>query len=96
METIDAKNIHGTATAYVTNSDINMMNSAWFTVPGHTSKPSTKESFTTMNGDSNTLKGSSIDYSPMPNDLFIKIYMSSLGLLGLYIFLKMVLRKRLM
>jgi hypothetical protein len=33
------------------------------------------------------------DYSQMPNDTFLKIYYSSLGLLGLYIFLKMMEKK---
>jgi len=107
METIDANNKHGVATAFVTNSDIDMMNSAWFASPGQTSKPSTKESFMTLqaasaptptpasDSSSSNLKGSPIDYSRMPNDYFIKIYLSSLGLLGLYIFLKMMLRRRL-
>ena len=33
------------------------------------------------------------DYSKMPDDTFLKIYYSSLGLLGLYMFLKLVERK---
>jgi len=71
--------------------------------------PNSSESFTTMyksaspfSGTSSliepkTLQGSTINinYSAMPDDFFIKLYLSSLGLLGLYIFLKMVLRKRL-
>jgi hypothetical protein len=85
METINAKNQKSTDVGFVTNDDINNMNPAWF--PGNT-KPSTKESFGTMN----ELRGA--DYSQMPNDVFIKIYFSSLGLLGLYIFLKMILRKK--
>ena len=104
METIDASNNSSTATAYVNNSDIDAMNNSWFSAPGQSSKPDTSESFTTMSGNSGnsssyiepkTLKGSPIDYSSMPNDFFIKIYMTSLGLLGLYIFLKMILRRRL-
>ena len=42
----------------------------------------------------NTLKGANIDYSKMPDDFFIKIYFSAIGLLGFYIFLKILLRKR--
>jgi hypothetical protein len=34
------------------------------------------------------------DYSNMPDDVFLKIYYSSLGLLGLYIFLKMLEKKK--
>ena len=33
------------------------------------------------------------DYSKMPDDTFLKIYYSSLGLLGLYMFLKLLERK---
>jgi hypothetical protein len=106
METVDVNNNHSTGTGYVSNVDIKMMNSAWFAAPGQTSKPDTTdpedsdESFATMHSNSSilepkTLQGSKIDYSRMPNDFFIKIYLSSLGLLGLYIFLKMMLRKRL-
>ena len=32
------------------------------------------------------------DYSKMPDDMFLKIYYSSLGLLGLYMFLKLIER----
>jgi hypothetical protein len=105
MQTIDVNNIKSTATAYVTNSDIELMNPSWFVVPGFTKKPDTSEpedeseSFTTMYSNSSlnkpaTLKGSSVDYSAMPNDFFIKIYLSSLGLLGLYIFFKMIINRR--
>ena len=34
------------------------------------------------------------DYSKMPDDMFLKIYYSSLGLLGLYIFLKLLERRK--
>ena len=34
------------------------------------------------------------DYSKMPDDTFLKIYYSSLGLLGLYIFLKLLERRK--
>lgn len=34
------------------------------------------------------------DYSKMPDDTFLKIYYSSLGLLGLYIFLKLMERRK--
>ena len=44
--------------------------------------------------DRSSLGASKVDYSRMPNDLFIKIYYSALGLLGIYIFLKMMLRRR--
>jgi hypothetical protein len=34
------------------------------------------------------------DYSKMPDDVFLKIYYSSLGLLGLYIFLRLLERRK--
>ena len=36
----------------------------------------------------------SIDYSNMPNDIVIKFYFSILGLLGMYILLRLMLRKK--
>jgi hypothetical protein len=107
METVDVNNVHNKSTGYVTNTDIDVMNPSWFVVPGFTSKPDTSkkppeksESFTTMHANSTllgpkTLKGSRIDYGAMPKDFFIKIYLSSLGLLGLYFFMKMAMKRRL-
>jgi hypothetical protein len=37
---------------------------------------------------------SNIDYSKMPNDIIIKFYYSALGLLGLYILLRLMYRRR--
>ena len=99
METIDEKNIRSSATAYVTNSDIELMNKSWFTInpKPDTTKKTSDEEFSTIHSNSSLINesGTPINYSNMPNDLFIKIYYSSLGLLGFYIFLKMMLRKRL-
>lgn len=99
LETVDSNNVSSVATAYVSNTDIENMNPDWFSAPGQTSKPKI-ESFATMGSQSSllgpkTLQGSKIDYSRMPDDFFVKIYLSSLGLLGLYIFLKTMLRRRL-
>jgi hypothetical protein len=97
METIDENNKRGYATAYVTNDDIELMRSGWF--PGG-NKPNTDEpedeEFTTMRAPSSLIndKGTPINYSKMPNDFLNKIYFTSLGLIGLYIFLKIMLRKR--
>ena len=106
METIDAKNVKSSATAYVTNTDIQMMNNSWFTISPKpdTSEPEkdnsgtdTTQGFTTMQSTSSLIneKGTAVNYSKMPNDFIIKLYYTSLGLLGLYIFLKMMLRHRL-
>ena len=99
METIDTKNRRKTASAYVTNTDIQMMNKDWFP---NGIKPNTKESsneddgFKTMQAETSLINenGTEINYSKMPNDFIVKLYYTSLGLLGLYIFLKMMLRHR--
>jgi hypothetical protein len=98
LDTINSNDVHKVVTAYVTNKDIEVMNSAWFTVPGNP-KPSREqlkeldESFCNRS-DVSSLGATRVDYSRMPNDLLIKFYYTSLGLLGIYIFLKMMLRKR--
>jgi hypothetical protein len=88
METIDVNNNVGTETAFVTVTDINSMNPCWFM---DKKNPATKakcsESFS-------TLQGSKVDYSKMPDDLLVKVYYSSLGLLGLYILMKMFEKKK--
>lgn len=112
METIDTNDKKETKTAYVTNTDIMVMNPKWFpsgvrpdtTEPENDSDSDSTQSmfsgFCTMQNatssliEPKTLKGANIDYSKMPDDFFIKIYFSALGLLGFYIFLKMLLRKR--
>jgi hypothetical protein len=99
METIDAKNNIGSASAYVTNTDIQLMNDAWFTIspkPDTTEPKDEDEAFKTIQAETSLIneKGTEINYSKMPNDFIIKLYYTSLGLLGLYIFLKMMLRHR--
>jgi hypothetical protein len=86
METIDTNNISGQKSRFVTVDDINAMDKDWFP---NKNKPAiikknekVKEKFT-------TLSDTNIDYSKMPNDILVKIYYSAIGLLGLYIFLRM-------
>lgn len=108
MPTRDANDVEGVATAYVTNKDIIPMNPKWFSVPGNP-KPSdeelkeidheTTEEFTGMKSNSSlteskTLKGTKVDYSKLPDNLLIKFYISSLGLLGIYILLKILFKKQ--
>ena len=92
METIDVNNIRGTDSQFVTVNDINNMDKDWFpnkTKPVIRSKPTPKkETFTTLGGSA-----SAVDYSKMPDDLLVKVYFSALGLLGIYIFLKMFQKK---
>jgi hypothetical protein len=89
---------------YITNSDISVMPTSWFSggVPPKSSydlrEPNAKkkETFRPMKADEDNLKGTSlnIDYSKMPNDVVIRFYYSMLGLLGLYLLLRLTLRKK--
>jgi hypothetical protein len=105
MKTIDSNDRSGSETAYVLNKDIELMNPAWFDLPGHP-KPGREqlkelepeeENFTLMNSssslkESKTLNGSTIDYSKMPDDILIKFYYSCLGLLCLYFLFKILMK----
>jgi hypothetical protein len=91
---------------YVINSDIDIMPNSWFpSIDGlrkndyDLSSPEKDESFINKN-DNTFLKSkiqsqsSTIDYSKMPNDYIIRFYYSMLGLLGLYILLRLMLKKK--
>jgi hypothetical protein len=109
MEVIDAKtNKKSMESQYLTNEDISIMPERWFpsSAPQSsydlTEKEDEDESFCNMHGSTAncgpaahgpTLKKKE-DYSKMPNDIFIKIYYSMLGLLGIYILLKLMLKKK--
>jgi hypothetical protein len=88
METRDVNNNVSTETAFVTVTDINAMNPCWFrNKKNPVTKAKCSESFS-------TLQGSKVDYSKMPDDFLVKVYYSSLGLLGLYILMKMFEKKK--
>lgn len=93
METIDVNNIKSPKTAFVTIDDINSMDKDWFF---NKTKPTIrklvkKENFTSLG--STSLGSTSIDYSKIPDDIIVKLYFSAIGLLGIYIFLKMFQKK---
>jgi len=105
MPTIDATtNAQGTATRYLINSDISLMPNSWFSdgVPPKSSydlkndiSGNAPEQFTSkVDAYSTKLQGSHIDYSKMPNDVVIRFYYSVLGLLGLYILLRLMMGKK--
>ena len=94
METIDTNNVYGVGQGYITDTDLDVMNPEWFkygSKDSYTRIKAKKEGFEGMYKDNNQL---TLDYSQMPKDLLIKFYITSLGLLGLYIFLKMFLKKK--
>jgi hypothetical protein len=97
METIDENNVKSIKSAFVTVDDINTMSSDWFIdgkKPTTTKPTTTTEKFTTLKGSPiNNNNLNLIDYSKMPDDILVKVYYSSLGLLGLYILLRLFQRK---
>ena len=76
-------------THHVLDVDINSMNSEWFSPQNP--KPSVSEGFSTWAAAE---KQAQKNISDMPSDPIIKLWYGSLGLLGLYIFLKLFMRKR--
>jgi hypothetical protein len=88
MDTRDVNNNGSTETAFVTVTDINAMNPCWFRDKKNpVTNAKCSEAFSTF-------QDSKVDYSKMPDDLLIKVYYSSLGLLGLYILMKMFEKKK--
>ena len=83
------------------DDDISIMPEDWFPqVAGQRqSDYNLDDGFCTMHDQTAKLKsngGGSAerDYSKMPNDVLIKFYYSMLGLLGIYILLKMMMKKK--
>lgn len=106
LPTMDVNDNPGTDTRFVTNADITVLPSSWFSggvPPKSNYNLKDPESFINMsesdgivgaNSNEPTLKGSKIDYSKMPDDVVIKFYYSMLGLLGLYMLMRLMLRKK--
>jgi len=82
MEVVSTNNVSSKDTQYLAVADIQNMNPCWFL---NRKNPITnrrcKEAF------------SKIEKGKMPSDMVIQIYYSSLGLLGLYILMKLVIVK---
>jgi hypothetical protein len=96
METIDVNNIKSLNTAYVTTNDIANMNAKWFPdgKKPEIKKQDDKKQDDKKTDDKNTKEGFTrrnipSDYGTMPNDVFVKLYYSSLTLLLLYILVKL-------
>lgn len=80
MEVIDTNNVSSTDTQYIATADLQNMNPCWFTDGKNpiTNAPCT-EAFSKIEK-----KGK------MPSDILVQLYYSSLGLLGLYLLMKIV------
>ena len=104
METIDNNGRKKLESGYVINSDIDIMPDSWFPNSNGLRKRdydlnyTVDESFTTKGNNTipqkNNIDKKTIDYSKMPNDYIIRFYYSMLGLLGLYILLRLMLKKK--
>ena len=92
MPTMSVTNNPGYDNRYVTNIDISNMPSSWFSngvAPKGSYDLREPEGFC----NHSDIQGAKVDYSKMPNDIVIRFYYSTLGLLGLYILLRLMLRK---
>jgi hypothetical protein len=94
METIDVNNVKSLKTAFVTTNDIANMNSKWFPdekkpeiKTSEIKKSEIKKSEIKKEGFTSRIMPA--DYGAMPNDVFVKLYYSSLTLLLLYILVKL-------
>ena len=90
MPTIDSNNVHSTDTQFLAVPDIRSMNACWFP---DGKNPETgqncSETFQNIDGDKQKKKTAN-----MPDDLLIQLFYGSMGLLGLYILMKLVTKKQ--
>jgi hypothetical protein len=93
MEVVDSSNKSSIDARYITNEDISVMPADWFPSSNPLSSYDldiqAKEPFCNTNKDTKNK-----DFSKMPDDIGIKIYYSMLGLLGIYILLRLMLKKK--
>jgi hypothetical protein len=86
MPTRDSNNIDSTEAAFVTTADIQNMNACWFPDGKNPiSGQKCSESFSNYNKMDKRDK--------MPDDFLIQLYYGSLGLLGLYLLMRIVTKK---
>jgi len=86
MEVIDTNNVSTQETAYLINTDIQDMNPCWFTNNTNPiTKTKCKESFATV-------KQSACSNTKEVQDVYTQLYYGSLGLIGLYIFMKLTMK----
>lgn len=91
MEVIDTNNVPSQESAYLINTDIQAMNPCWFT---NNTNPITnikcKESFATVEQSTNL--NSCSKSKKKVKDLYVELYYGSLGLIGLYLFMKLIMK----
>lgn len=88
LETIDVNNIKGKQKGYISNTDLEVMNACWFP---NKRNPITgarcSEGFRPLLSPTSA---ADVALDKMPDDTLIKIYYSSLGILGLYILFRLM------
>ena len=90
METIDESNMKTYKGAYLTETDLRKMNPCWFKEENGQRKNPVTGRICTIRDGFTTEKKSIAD---MPDDTLIKIYYTSIGLLLLYMFTKILMKK---
>ena len=85
LETISSNGVKSNEQAgYITDIDLQTMNECWFPNKiNPITKTTCKEAFSNIDTNSN-----------MPDDMFMKAYLFALGLVGFYIIMKIVTKKR--
>lgn len=90
METIDESNMKSYKGAYLTETDLKKMNPCWFEKEnGQRKNPVTGKVCTIRDGFTTEKKS----IADMPDDTLIKIYYTSIGLLLLYMFTRILIKK---
>jgi hypothetical protein len=90
LETIDNNNISSNEGAYITTTDLEKMDACWFPIVNGVRKNPVTEKTCTVR-ESFTEKKKSI--ADMPDDTLVKIYYTSIGLLLLYMFTRVLTKK---
>lgn len=91
LETIDKNNILSSEGAYITNTDINKMDACWFpNVNGVRKNPITEKTCSVREPFTEEKKS----IADMPDDTLVKIYYTSIGLLLLYMFTRILTKKK--
>lgn len=90
LETIDENNISSRKGAFIANADIQKMNACWFPKKNGVRKNPVTGTTCTVREGLNEEKKSIAD---MPDNTIIKIYYTSIGLLLLYMFTRILTKK---
>lgn len=95
LETIDVNNKKGTETNFITTVDIQNMSPCWFS---NKKNPITgkkcSEGYSNINDSNDSNENNLSMSSKMPDDIIIKIYLSTVSILGMYLIVKLLQNRR--